>query len=249
MNEENIYTEETVTEEVVVEEQPVAEAVAEPAKAKKGFATAALVFGILAFITTLFFLNYIFGILALIFGIIYLAKKADVKPKGKAIAGDVLASLSLIISTTLWVGVYIYLTQTNITDIIGDVSSIITGEKVDGEEVVNQMISDAIGDVAEMEAVKEVFGGEINMDTIEEFVGGEVTVDRVVDFVGDVKPEEIEQFVSEVQTMDSTVLENIANDFEGEISYEKLEEKLGEDFTLTDIMDYIKEYNIEVPQQ
>ena len=183
MSEEKIYT-----EEVVVEEQP---AVQEPKKAKKGFATAALVFGILAFITTLFLLNYLFGLLALVFGIIYLAKKADDKPKGKAITGVVLASLSLIISTTLWVGVYNYITKTDITDIIGDVISITTGEKVDGEEYVNQMINNAIGDVAEMEAVKEALGGEITVETIENFVGGEVTVDRILDFVGDVKEEEI----------------------------------------------------------
>lgn len=73
----------------------------EPVVAKKRFATAALVFGILAFITTLFIINYVFGILSLIFGIVYLVKKADVKPKGKAITGIVLAIFSLVISTTI----------------------------------------------------------------------------------------------------------------------------------------------------
>ena len=82
MSEERIYTdvteevaEEIATEEMVVEEV-VEEPTAEPAEkvvAKKGFAKAALVFGILAFITTLFLINYVFGILSLIFGIIYLA--------------------------------------------------------------------------------------------------------------------------------------------------------------------------------
>ena len=108
MSEEKIYegveveeaeVEETVAEETVVEEPVVEPVVAEPVVAKKGLAKASLVLGILAFITTLFVVNYIFGIIALICGIVYLTKKADVKPKGKAIAGIVLASLSLIIST------------------------------------------------------------------------------------------------------------------------------------------------------
>ena len=245
MSEERIYedvaVEETVAAEVIEEvvEQPV---VTEPVEAKKGFAKACLVFGILAFVTTLFLLNYVFGILSLVFGIIYLTKKADIKPKGKAITGIVLASLSLIVSTTLWIGLYNYITKTNITDIIGDVISITTGEEVDGEDFVNQMIQDSIGDIAEMEAVKEVLGGEITVETIENFVGGEVTVDRIVDFVGDVKEEELNSFVESVTTMDEQTMTQIMTDLEGEISYEKLEEKLGEDFTLKDIMQYIEGY-------
>ena len=126
MSEERIYedvaveeTAEEITEDTVVEENPYEAPVQEkaspqePVVAKKGFATAALVFGILAFITTLFVLNYVFGILALIFGIVYLAKKADVKPKGKAITGIVLAALSLIISTTVWVSAYVYFVKTS----------------------------------------------------------------------------------------------------------------------------------------
>ena len=67
-----------------------------PAKPKTGLATASLVFGILAFITTLFFLNYLFGLLALIFGIIYLVKKAEIKPKGQAITGIILSLVSVV---------------------------------------------------------------------------------------------------------------------------------------------------------
>ena len=78
MNEERIYddvtVEESVAEETVAEEQVM---IQDAVVAKKGFATAALVFGVLAFITTLFVINYVFGILALVFGIIYLAKKAE----------------------------------------------------------------------------------------------------------------------------------------------------------------------------
>lgn len=237
MSEERIYTdvteevaEEIATEEMVVEEV-VEEPTAEPAEkvvAKKGFAKAALVFGILAFITTLFLINYVFGILSLIFGIIYLAKKADVKPKGKAITGIVLASLSLIISTTIWVSAYVYFMKTDVSQIITDVGALI-GEEIDGEAVLNQ-------------TVEEMTGGAMTLDTIEEFVGGEVTIDRVVDFVGDVKEEEITGFINEVQTMDQETLAGIVAEFEGEVTYEKLEEKLGEDFSLKELMEYIRNF-------
>ena len=238
MSEEKIYDApetidtpevETVEAEVVETQMPEQETVTvEPVKAKKGFATAALVFGILAFITTLLVINYVFGLLALIFGIIYLAKKADFKPKGKAITGLVLASLSLIISTTIWVSVYNYVANTEITDIIEDVGSIM-GEEIDGDELVNQTVSD-------------MTGGAMDLDTIEEFVGGEVTVDRIMDFVGDVKEEEITSFVNEVQTMDPEVLGQIVQEFDGEVTYEKLEEKLGKDFSLKELMEYIRNF-------
>ena len=98
-------------------------------------------------------------------------------------------------------------------------------------------------------AITNAVGGEVmigdkplNLDTIEAFVGGEVSVDRVLDFVGDVKPEEITGFVSELQIMDMEKVNGIMSEFEGEVTYEKLEEKLGEEFSLEDIMDYIKEY-------
>lgn len=233
MSEERIYSD--VTEENVTEVPVDSVAPQEPVNAKQGLAKAALVFGILAFITTLFLLNYIFGILALVFGIIYLAKKADVKPKGKAITGIVLASLSLIISTTIWVGAYVYFTNTEITDIIEDFGTL-TGQELDGREMINNAITNAVGG--------EVMIGDkpLNLDTIEAFVGGEVSVDRVLDFVGDVKPEEITGFVSELQNMDMEKVNGIMSEFEGEVTYEKLEEKLGEEFSLEDIMDYIKEY-------
>ena len=216
-------TEETVETEEVVETQTT-----EPVAAKKGFATAALVFGILAFITTVLVINYVFGILALVFGIIYLAKKADIKPKGKAIAGVVLASLSIIISTVLWVNVYNYVANTKITDIITDVGVLI-GEEIDGEALVNQTVSD-------------MTGGAMDLATIEEFVGGEVTVERIAKFVGDVKEEEITSFISEVETMDQETLGQIVQELGGEVTYEKLEEKLGKDFSLKELMDYIRNF-------
>ena len=235
MSEERIYEAPETTEEVVEEavteetvEDVVVEPATEPVVAKKGFAKAALVFGILAFITTLLVINYVFGILALIFGIIYLTKKADVKPKGKAIAGVVLAALSLIISTTIWVSAYVYVTKTDVTDIIQDVAGLM-GEEIDGREFVNQTVA-------------EMTGGAMDLDTIEQFVGGEVTVERVLDFVGDVKEEEINSFINEVNTMDQETLSAIVGEFEGEITYEKLEEKLGEGFSLKELMEYIRNF-------
>ena len=236
---EEVVTEEVVTEEVVFEEQNVYEmpeqaAPQEPVVAKKGFATAALVFGILAFITTLFVLNYVFGILSLIFGIVYLAKKADVKPKGKAITGIVLAALSLIISTTVWVSAYVYFVKTDVSQIITDVGTLI-GEDIDGEEVLNQTVA-------------EMTGGALTMDTIEEFVGGEVSVERVMNFVGDVKEEEITSFINKVSTLDEASIQNLITEFGGEVTYERLEEKLGVDFTLRELMDYIDAHTTATPQ-
>lgn len=242
---------EVAENEVVEEQAPVQEVVnAEPVKAKKGFATAALVFGILAFITTLFLLNYVFGILALIFGIVYLAKKADVKPKKKAIAGIVLASLSLVISTVLWVSAYNYITKTSVTDIVDDVIGILGDEAISGklEELtggaINQDMLQQMGSGEEImnNMVVNMTGGAMDLDTVEQFVGGEVSVDRIVNFVGDVKEEEITGFINEVENMDQETIQSMVEEFEGEVTYEKLEEKLGKDFSLKELMDYIRNF-------
>lgn len=244
MSEERIYedvtVEEAVTEENVTEEQNVYEmpeqaVPQEPVVAKKGFATAALVFGILAFITTLFVLNYVFGILALIFGIVYLVKKADVKPKGKAVAGIVLAAISLIISTTIWVSAYVYVTKTGITQIIEDVGALM-GEEIDGRETVNQM-------------VEEMTGNMMSLDTIEQFVGGEVSIERLLTFIGDVKEEEITTFMNKLSALDDASIQNLIAEFGGEVTYEKLEEKLGAGFSLRELIDYIENHISTVPQQ
>ena len=251
MSEEKIYEAPEVETEVFEAQTLEQETVAtEPVKAKKGFATAALTFGILALITTLFVINYVFGILALIFGIIYLAKKADIKPKGKAITGIVLALLSLVISTVLWVSAYNYITKTSITDIVDDVIGILGDEAVSGklEELtggaINKDTLQQMGSGEELmnNMVVNMTGGAMDLETVEQFVGGEVSVDRIVDFVGDVKEEEITDFVNEVQTMDQETLGQIVQEFEGEVTYEKLEEKLGEDFSLKELMDYIRNF-------
>lgn len=233
MSEERIYdgvaVKETVTEEIVTGEQK------EPVVAKKGLAKAALVFGILAFITTLFVINYVFGILALIFGIVYLAKKADVKPKGKAVTGIVLAALSLIISTTVWVSAYVYVTKTGVTQIIEDVGALM-GEEIDGRETVNQI-------------VEEMTGNMMSLDTIEQFVGGEVSIERLLTFIGDVKEEEITTFINKLSALDDASIQNLIAEFGGEVTYQKLEEKLGADFSLRELMDYIENHISTVPQQ
>lgn len=236
MSDERIY--EDISEDVKAEatdevyeapvyEEPVVQQ-KKPVQAKKGFATACLVFGILALITTLFLINYVFGILSLLFGIVYLAKKADIKPKGKAIAGIVLAAISLVISTSIWVSAYMYFVKTDVYTIMEDVAGIM-GEEIDGRETLNQMITEATG-------------GRISIDTIEEFVGGEVSVERLIKFIGDVKDVEITDFINELSEMDPEKIESLIAEFQGEVTYEKLEEKLGKDFTLRELMDYVRNY-------
>lgn len=207
----------------------------EPVVAKKRFATAALVFGILAFITTLFVLNYVFGILALIFGTVYLAKKADVNPKGKAITGIVLAIFSLVISTTIWVSAYNYVTKTEISQIVQDVAGLM-GEEIDGKEVLNSYVA-------------EMTGGAVDMETIQQFVGGEVSIERIMNFVGDVNEEEITTFINKISTLDEATIQNLMLEFGGEVTYERLEEKLGVDFTLRELIDYIEAHTTAAPQQ
>ena len=123
--------------------------------------------------------------------------------------------------------IIIYITKTEVTDIIEDVGALM-GEEIDGRETVNQMVVEATGNM-------------MDLNTIEEFVGGEVSVERIVNFVGDVKEEEITNFVNELSTMDTEKVQSLVNEFQGEVTYEKLEEKLGKDFTLRELMDYVKE--------
>jgi hypothetical protein len=103
------------------------------------------------------------------------------------------------------------------------------GEEVDGREIIN-------------ETVAEMTGGAVTLDMVEQFVGEEVSLDRIMDFVGDVREDEINEFMNELSTMDQESLNALAQEFEGEVTYEKLEEKLGNDFTLEDIMDYIRNF-------
>lgn len=229
VNEQPTY--EAPTYEAPVYEQSVSQ---KPVKAKKGLATACLVFGILAFITTLFVINYVFGLISLLFGIIYLVKKADIKPKGKAITGIVLTVISLVISTTIWGSAYMYFVKTDVYTIIEDFGTLMD-EEIDGRETINQMVIEATGNM-------------MDLDTIEQFVGGEVTVERLVNFVGDVKEEEINAFINKVSSMDEASIQNLITEFGGEVTYQRLEEKLGKNFTLRELMNYIDAHTT-VPQE
>jgi len=201
-----------------------AQPVQEPVKAKTGCATAALVFGIFALLTTLFFINYVFGALSILFAIIYLVKKADIKPKGKVITGLVFSIISLAISTTIWVNAYLYVVNTEVTDIIEDAAALM-GEEIDGRQMMDDMI-------------KESTGNAVDLKMVEDFVGGEVSVERVMNFMDGVNEEEIYTFVDKLQRVE---VESIPKELQGEITYKKLEKLLGKDFTLRDIMEYVDE--------
>ena len=203
--------------------------VQEPVKAKTGCATAALVFGIFALLTTLFFINYVFGALSILFGVIYLVRKADIKPKGKVITGLVLSVISLAISTTIWVSAYMYIVNTEITDIVEDAGALM-GEEIDGREMMDS-------------AIKEATGNAVDLAMVEDFVGGEVTIERVMNFMDGVSEAEIYAFIDTVENMDFS---HLAEDFPEGVTYEALEKQLGKDFTLRDIMNYLEENGVVI---
>lgn len=66
-----------------------------------GFGVASLVLGILSIFTFICCINYIFALLAIIFGIVQMVKSTK---KGMAIAGIVTAVISIIISIIFWIG-------------------------------------------------------------------------------------------------------------------------------------------------
>ncbi len=69
-------------------------------KKKNGMATASLILGIIGIITGLFFIGSLFGLLAIIFGIIALVKASktpEIGGKGKAIAGIIMGAIVIII--------------------------------------------------------------------------------------------------------------------------------------------------------
>ena len=198
---------------------------------KTGLATAALVLGILALITTLILINYVFGLLALIFAIVYLCKKGKKYAKGRAIAGLVCALVSIIISTCLYGGIYIYFTQSSITDIMDDVNTI-TGGEINPKEIINEAIQSSIPD---QEAIKELLGKEINYDTLCEFVGEEVSLQTITNFIGDgIDANEFATLLSE------TDVDAVIKDLGGEITYKALEDRIGEDFTYQELKAYLE---------
>ena len=238
MNEELMKNEETT--------EPVAEPA--PVKKKNGPATWALILGIFALLTTLVFINYILGLIALILGICYLCRKRPKFAKGRAIVGIVFASISIIASSALWYSVYNYFANTNIVDIIEDAGEVV--EKVTGQEVnVGTIVDDAIDNVIEdalggqeqaeevLKPVEQILGQELSYDAICEFVGEEVTVKKITNFVGD--GIDVNELTNVIENVNSGAL---IEDMGGSITYKAMEEKLGEDFTYQDLLEYIKQF-------
>ena len=110
------------------------------------------------------------------------------------------------------------------------------GEEIDGKEVLNSYVA-------------EMTGGAVDMETIQQFVGGEVSIERIMNFVGDVNEEEITTFINKISTLDEATIQNLMLEFGGEVTYERLEEKLGVDFTLRELIDYIEAHTTAAPQQ
>ena len=246
MNEELMKNEEVTEETVEVVEEPVAEPA--PIKKKSGPATWALILGILALLTTLGLINYIFGLIALILGICYLCRKRPKFAKGRAIVGVVLASLSIIASSALWYTVYNYFANTSIVDIVEDAGKVV--EKVTGQEVnvgaivddaIENTITDALGGQEQAEEilkpVEQILGQELSYDAICEFVGEELTVQKITNFVGEgIDVNELTNVIENVNT------DALINDMGGSINYQAMEEKLGEDFNYQDLLEYIKQF-------
>lgn len=239
MSETNLNEEYTVPEEEISVEEVVAEE-----SQKTGAATAALVFGILALITTLFIINYVFGLIGIICGIVFLVKKNRTKGKKRAITGLVLAILSVVISTSVWVGTYIYLTTTDLNTLLSDISNVVasaTGGEINLEQqvadAVNLRIQAAVTETPELKAVEQVLGKELNYDTIKEFVGEDLSVEKIQNFMGDgIDASKLNEVMENVNY--EAVMESLDN----ELSYKKLEEKIGKDFTYDELMEYLSQY-------
>ena len=115
---------------------------------KSGFATAGLVLGIVgictSFIPIINNLSFVMGILAFIFGIVTLVKKAG---KGKAIAGIILGILAIVITLTM---------QKGLSDALDEVSNSLdkaTGGKT--EQVLQEELEVTLG---KFEAKKDEYG-------------------------------------------------------------------------------------------
>ena len=208
-----------MSEEMLNNEQVEVSVTEEPKVVTNGLATGALVLGILAIVFTLFFINYIFGIIALILGIVYLVRKGEKRAKGRAIAVLVCTVISLGVSTWLWGSIYHYFTTTDLETMMNDLSAL-TGGQIDPMKDINAAIESALGE-----------GTDIN--TIEEMIGREISYKTITEFMGDSSVEEIMTYA---ETID---MQAVVNDLGGEITYEKIEEKLGKDFTFEDIKNYV----------
>lgn len=218
---EDVATEvEETVEEVVEEIQPetITEPVAPVKPEKHGLATAALVLGIIAFVFSLLFINYILGIIAIILGVVYLVKKG--KKKARAIVGVSLAAVSIIASSVLWYSAYRYFTTTDLNTMMEDIKTV-TGGQVDLKDTMDATF-------------KEYVGEDFEMEQLEAFVGGPISYEVAKEFVGDATTEEIQEFIN---TFDYAAIEK---DLGVGFTYEDLVEKLGEDFNFQDLKAYME---------
>ncbi len=217
---EEVMEQETVTEETVEEQ---AQEVVEPKtenkkKAKGGMATAALILAIISVVTMLFVVNYIFGLIALILAIIYLAKKGE--RKVRAIIALVLALISIVGSTVIWYSVYHYFTTTDVNTMMEDLKTV-TGGQVDLKDTMDATF-------------KRYLGEDFEMEQLEAFVGGSISYETVTNFIGDATEEEITEFIN---NFDYYAIEK---DLGVGFTYEDLVEKLGEDFNFYDLKEYME---------
>ena len=207
-----------------------------PAEPKKtGLATAALVLGILSLFTTLILINYVLGLIGMILAIVYLCKKGKKYAKGRAIAGLICALLSIIISTALYGGIYYYITQSSITDLMEDVNTV-TGGEINPKEIIDEAIQASVPDQT---AIKDVLGKEISYDTLCEFVGEDVSVQTIINFAGD--DFDSNEFATVLLETDVAA---VIDDLGGEITYKALEERIGDDFTYEELKDYLAGFKL-----
>lgn len=202
---------------------------------RTGLATVALVCGILALNTTLFFINYVYGLIGVICAIVYLCRKEKKYGKGRAIVGLILAILSLFISTSLWVGIGVYVTTSSIEDIIDDIKDATDGI-INPEEIINDFIQ---SNVRDPEAIQQLLGKELNYDTLCEFVGEDVSIRDISNFMDE--EYDFDEFMELLSETDGVA---VRNDLGGEVTYEALEDKIDEDFTYEDLKEYLEDFKL-----
>lgn len=77
----------------------------------QGFGIASLVLGIISLLLTCSCINYITGILAIIFGIVQIVKNKN--NRGMAIAGIITAGISILVATFIWIFAIVVAEDTN----------------------------------------------------------------------------------------------------------------------------------------
>ena len=89
------------------------QSVREAPSGERGFGIASMVLGIIALVLFFSFVNIPLAILSIIFGIIQLTRKA---PKGMAISGIVMSTISLFLLVIFWACMFVSAARTESTD-------------------------------------------------------------------------------------------------------------------------------------